>query len=48
MAQEKFMVPPTRKLVGILGSSGWFIDTLAFVFDDGSATPRCGRAGGDL
>lgn len=46
--QEKFRVPKERKLVGIQGASGWFIDSIAFVFDDGTSTPRYGGAGGDL
>lgn len=46
--QEKYFVPKNRKLVGIQGASGWFIDSIAFVFDDGSTTPRYGGGGGDL
>ncbi len=46
--QEIFFVQKNAKLVGISGTSGWFIDSLAFIFDDGSSTPKYGGTGGDL
>ena len=46
--QEKYIVPKDRKLVGISGAAGWYIDSLAFVFDNGSTTPKYGGEGGDL
>lgn len=46
--QEKYHVPKGRNLIGIKGASGWYIDSLAFVLDDGSTTPRYGGRGGDL
>lgn len=48
VAQEKYLVPDHRKLVGISGASGWLIDSLAFIFDDGSTTPKYGGIRGDL
>lgn len=46
--QEKFIVGENKKLVGISGSSGWYIDSIQFIFDDGCMTPRYGGLGGDL
>ncbi len=46
--QEKYHVSGSKKLVGIKGASGWFIDSLLFVFDDGATTPKYGGNGGDL
>lgn len=46
--EEKFTVPNGRKLVGISGTSGWFVDSLQFIFDDGSRTPKYGGKGGDI
>ncbi|WP_425236857.1 jacalin-like lectin [Ulvibacterium sp.] len=48
IAQKKYLVPDDRKLVGISGASGWLIDSMAFVFDDGSTTPKYGGIRGDL
>lgn len=48
LPQAKFIVPADRRLIGISGTSGWFIDSIAFVFDDGSTTPKYGGSGGDL
>ena len=45
--QDWFTVPLGASLTGISGASGWFIDALQFHFDDGSASPRYGGAGGD-
>ena len=45
--QGWFDVPSGASLTGISGASGWFLDALQFHFDDGSASPRYGGAGGD-
>lgn len=44
---EKFVIEQGRKLVGISGACGWFIDNLRFHFDDRSTTPLYGGSGGD-
>lgn len=46
--QKRYCVPSNLRLVGISGASGWYIDSLAFTFDDGSSTPRYGGVGGDV
>ncbi|MEM9327992.1 MAG: hypothetical protein AAGA85_20165 [Bacteroidota bacterium] len=46
--QEKYLLNTNKKIIGIRGASGWYIDNLQFVFDDGSMTPRYGAQGGDL
>lgn len=48
VAQEKYLVSDNRKLIGISGASGWLIDSLVFIFDDGSTTPKYGGIRGDL
>lgn len=47
-AQKKFTVEDGKRLVGISGSCGWFIDSIRFHFDDGTATPLYGGQGGDI
>ncbi len=48
VAQQKYLVSDNRKLVGISGAAGWLVDSLAFIFDDGSTTPKYGGIRGDL
>ena len=45
--QPPFFVPSGRKLVGISGAGGWWIDRIAFYLDDGSVSPTYGGSGGD-
>lgn len=45
--ENRYLVPTGRKLVGISGACGWFIDNLRFHFDDRSTTPLYGGTGGD-
>ncbi len=45
--QPIFEIKQGHSLVGISGASGWFIDSIRFHFDDGSATPLYGGKGGD-
>ncbi len=37
-----------KKIIGISGTYGWFIDSLKFHFSDGSTSPKYGGNGGDL
>jgi hypothetical protein len=42
-----FELAPGRHITGIAGASGWYVDSLQFLLDDGSRSPRYGGAGGD-
>jgi len=46
--EEKYRVTGNKKLIGISGASGWLIDSMSFIFDDGSSTPKYGGVRGDL
>jgi hypothetical protein len=40
-------VPDGAMLTGLSGASGWFLDSIRFHFDDGSASELIGGSGGD-
>jgi inosine-uridine nucleoside N-ribohydrolase len=45
--QAPYKVKKGVSLIGISGASGWYIDSISFLFSDGSKSPTYGGKGGD-